>query len=325
MADGVEHHLQLLERPADGVARAGGVLEVDAAVAGDVVERRGDRGADPPDGALQGVALRRPHVQHHPGQAELLADREVLAQALLRRAVEVAGLRRRLAGWSGGLLLVRRAEVDEVQPVRHERPHTGGLGLRAEPRDLLRLVVDGSPGARVVGEHLEALAADRRPAVDRVADAAGGRDMGTEPHPGILVTLSRAVATTSRPRAVNADQGHPPRAATHPPRDHRAVPRQVRTEPHRQPARGRCPHRAVQLADRPQDRRHVRAAPGGHRPGAQHPGERGGDPAGAALAGTRLGRGSVPPERARRRVPRRDRADEGERDGVPGVRDRATS
>src|SRR5690349_11809395 len=60
----------------------------------------------------------------------------------------------------------------------------------AEGGDLLRLVLDGRPGARVVGEDLEALALQGHPAAHRLADAARGRHVGADPHPAILTHVT---------------------------------------------------------------------------------------------------------------------------------------
>src|SRR5207247_27843 len=85
-----------------------------------------------------------------------------------------------------GLVAVGRAEVDEVEPVAHERAHVVLPGERAEALDLLWPVLDGRPRARVVGEDLEALAPDGDAAPDGLADAARGRHVGADPHAAIL-------------------------------------------------------------------------------------------------------------------------------------------
>ena len=90
-------------------------------------------------------------------------------------------------------------------------------------------------------------------------------------------------------------------------------PRPLRPLPHRLPPRRRRPHRPVQLALRPEHRRHLRPAHRGHRQGAEHRRAHPGDPRRARLARHHLGRGAVLPGRLRRPAPGRRRAAAGAR------------
>ena len=148
-------------------------------------------------------------------------------------------------------------------------------------------------------EDLEALAAEVAPPPDRLRDAPGGGDVGAESH-----------------------GDYPTGRVTPPTRGDRTGARALRPEPDRQAPCGRRAHGPVQLAHRPAHRRDLRAAAGGHRPRAVHAGERGRDPPRDDVARARLGRGPVPPERAGRRVRRRDRAPPGRRRDLPRLRDR---
>ena len=55
----------------------------------------------------------------------------------------------------------------------------------AEPGDRLRLVRGRPPHARALGEHLDAVAADRLDAIDGGVNPAGRRDMRAEFHPSL--------------------------------------------------------------------------------------------------------------------------------------------
>src|SRR5262249_40155432 len=105
------------------------------------------------------------------------------------------------------------------------------------------------------------------------------------------------------------------------PRDHEPGAGALRAEPDRLAARGKRAHGPLQLADRPPHRRPLRPAPRGHGPRALDARERGGDPAHPRLARARLGRGPVPPERARVGLPGCRRPAQGRRRRLPGVGD----
>ena len=140
-----------------------------------------------------------------------------------------------VAGLPGGPrrhLAVGRAEVDEVEPVAHDRRRSRPRRrLLAERGDLLVAVVDRPPGARVVREHLEALAAEVAPPPDRLRDASGRGDVGAESH-----------------------AHYPTGRGTRQTRGDRTGARALRPEPDRQPPCGRGPHGPLQLAHRPAHR-----------------------------------------------------------------------
>ena len=179
----------------------------------------------------------------------------------------------------------------------HERAHPGLGRPCAEGRDLLLRVLDRAPGARVVREHLEALAAELTPAADGLADPAGRRDVGAESHADYPTVVARERPEVTGPARVRFAPS--PTGNLHV---------------------GGGADGAVQLARGPAHRRHPRAARRGHRPRALHGRQRGRDPARAHVAGARLGRGAVPPERARRRLRRRGRATARRRRRLPGLR-----
>ncbi len=69
-------------------------------------------------------------------------------------------------------LVVGRCEVAEVERVADDAADPVLGALRLERLDRLRLVVRRPPHARALGEHLDAVAADRDDPVDRGVDAA---------------------------------------------------------------------------------------------------------------------------------------------------------
>ena len=131
-------------------------------------------------------------MQHHAVQAELFAYLQVLRKTLHRCAVDIAGdaLGRR----TGGHFFVQCTQVHEVQAVAYHRPDARSGRLLAERGDLLGLVVDGLPGARVVGEHLNAVAAKGLAPVNRVTDAPAAGDVCAESHVVHPMQMGRGVA-----------------------------------------------------------------------------------------------------------------------------------
>ena len=89
---------------------------------------------------------------------------------------------------------VGRGEVDEVERVADDALDPGLLAALAEARDRLGRVVRRPPHPRALGEHLHGVAPDRLGPVDRLPDAAGGRDVGAEQHPPTLPARRRADA-----------------------------------------------------------------------------------------------------------------------------------
>ena len=127
-------------------------------------------------------------------------------------------------------------------------------------------VLDRPPGARVVGEDLQALAAEVDAPPDRLADPPGGGDVGAESHVGILGAMARDRPEITGPARVRFAPS--PTGSLH--------------------VGGARTALFNWLVAR-QHRRRLRPADGGHRPRALDARERGRDPEGAAAGSASTG------------------------------------
>ena len=159
---------ELLERAPQRAARAGGVLQVQLAVAG-LRQRLGDRGAGTVERRVDGAAAlqRRARVQHDGVRAQRGAGAQRAGQRRERLGAEVRVL--------GG-------RVEQVDGVDQQRVDVRVAHRRAEVRDLLAGVLARLPLARVLVEDLDRARGPLDAALDGLRRAAGGGDVGTDQH-----------------------------------------------------------------------------------------------------------------------------------------------
>ncbi len=100
------------------------------------------------------------------------------------RADPVAGPQR--VGEGGERLLAQlvvfRRAVDQVDGVDHDRVDRGGVHRLAEGREVLRAVAGRAPHPRALVEDLDRFAGEIGAALDRVGQASGRRDVGSDQH-----------------------------------------------------------------------------------------------------------------------------------------------
>src|SRR5919204_4744380 len=165
-ARGVDDLGQLVERAAEGPAGPGGVLEVQRAAVAlakrlrDDLARALDRGGD-----LAG--LRAARVQHHGMGAERVAGLQRCDQRRARLVAE---------------LLLVAGRVEQVDRVDEQRVDPAALHSLAEGRHLLVGVDRRLPGARVLVEDLDRVAALLDAAFDGLGGTAGRGDVGADQH-----------------------------------------------------------------------------------------------------------------------------------------------
>jgi len=156
--------VQLGERAPDRAARASGVLEQEPAALG----------------LRQSLAHHRAHAAERPGKRVLQARARVHHHAVgADRVAHPQGVHERCERLLAHLPVLGGA-VDQVDRMDHDRLDRAIGHQLAEALDVRVLPLRRPPHARRLVEHLDRVAAALDPALMRVHEAAGRRDMGAD-------------------------------------------------------------------------------------------------------------------------------------------------
>ena len=165
-AAAVDHERQLVDREAHRAARAGRVLEQQPGAVAGQLEHALEHGRGALEAGVEAAAEVRAEVHDH-GQRPEAARR---AQGLREHRLGALD-----GEWIGA------GEVDQVRRVA-DGDQVGLGGQLAEAGEVLVRVHGGLPDARALREDLQRAAAQLRRPADRLVDAAGARDVGSQQH-----------------------------------------------------------------------------------------------------------------------------------------------